>query len=154
MKSKLEIQNTRFVKEIHKLLSSQFGFVGKLDYVFLKNEKGKVFIISKDVGSIDLNKLRINTVGFYLGELKGKEFRLSLEGSQMIGEKSNKNIISLEEQQLKWYFEGLDLEMDLGSENRFVLLKFREDFVGCAKYKEGKILNFMPKEHRSTDLIY
>ncbi|MCK4589103.1 MAG: hypothetical protein KAT77_01575 [Nanoarchaeota archaeon] len=170
MKSKLEIQNTRFVKELHKLLGSQFGFSGKLDYVFLKstkakplgrqrqslsaNEKGKVYIISKDVGSIDLNKLRINTVGFYLGELKGKEFRLSLEGCSMIGSKASKNIVNLEEQQMKWYFEGLDLEMDLGSENRFVLLKFGEDFIGCCKYKDGKVLNFLPKEHRTSSLVY
>ncbi len=154
MKNKLEIQNTRFVKEIHKLLSSQFGFSSKLDYVFLKNDKGKVFIVSKDVGSIDLNKLRINTIGFYLGELKGGEFRLSLEACSMVGADCKKNVIVLDEKQMKWYFEGLDLEMDLEGRNRFVLLKFKEDFIGCAKYKEGKILNFMPKEHRTIALVY
>ena len=154
MRPKLEIQNTRFVKEIHKLLSSQFGFSSKLDYVFLKNEKGKVFIVSKDAGAIDLSKLRINTVGFYLGELKGGEFRLSLEGCSMIGNRCDKNIISLDEKQMKWYFEGFDLEMDLGSESKFVLLKFEEDFVGCCKYKDGKVLNFLPKEHRTVDLVY
>jgi len=151
---KLEIQNTRKIKEIHKLLEKQFGFDSKLDYVFLKNEKGKVFIVSKAVGEIDYSKLRINTMGFYLGELKGGEFRLSFEGCSLIGPGCSENIIFLEEQELKWYFEGLDLEMDLGGEARFVLLKFGEDFVGCAKYKDGKVFNFMPKEHRTVDLIY
>lgn len=154
MKPKLEIQNTRFIKEIHKLLERQFGFTSKLNYVFLMNEKKKVFIVSKDISSIDFSKLRINTVGFYLGELKGDEFRLSLEGCSMIGSECNKNIISLDEKQMKWYFEGFDLEMDLGLESRFVLLKFKEDFIGCCKYKERKVLNFLPKEHRTIDLVY
>ena len=154
MRPKLEIQNTRFVKEIHKLLSSQFGFSGKLNYVFLKNEKGKVFIISKEISSFDFSKLRINTVGFYLGELKGGEFRLSLEGCSMVGKGCSKNIINLDEKQMKWYFEGFDLEIDLGAESRFVLLKFGENFIGCCKYKDRKILNFLPKEHRTVDLVY
>lgn len=150
----LEIQNTRFVKEVHKILEKQFGFVSKLDYVFLKNNKGKVFIISKDFSKIDFNKLRINTIGFYLGELKNGEFRLSLEGCTLIGPGCSKNVFDLEEKQMKWYFEGLDLEMDLGAVNRFVILKFRDDFIGCAKYKNGKVFNFMPKEHRTVDLVY
>lgn len=151
---KLEVLNTREVKEIRKLLYAQFGFSSDLDYVFLKNEKNKVFIVSKDIKKIDLDKLKINTIGLYFGEWKRKELRLSLEGSQMIGPLAKKNVVSLDEQQLKWYFEGMDLDIDLGDENRFVILKFREDFIGCSKYKEGKLLNFMPKEHRSTDLIY
>jgi len=151
---KLEIQNTRFVKEVHKLLSSQFSFDDRLDYVFLKNDKGKVFIVSKDIGEIDYSKLRINTMGFYLGELKNNEFRLSMEGCSLIGKKCSKNVVDLDEKQMKWYFEGLDFEMDLGDENRFVILKFKDDFIGCAKYKAGKIFNFMPKEHRTIDLVY
>lgn len=72
----------------------------------------------------------------------------------MIGPKATKNIIVLDEQQMKWYFSGADLDMDLGGENRFVLLKFKDDFIGCAKYKEGKLLNFMPKEQRTNELVY
>ena len=151
---KLEVLNTREIKAIRKLLDSQFGFKEKLNYVFLKNDKNKVFIVSEDVKKIDLDKLKINTIVLYFGEWRKKEFRLSLEGSQMIGPLAKKNVVFLDEQQMKWYFEGMDLDMDLGAENRFVILKFREDFIGCAKYKEGKLLNFMPKEHRSTDLIY
>ncbi|MBW2963259.1 hypothetical protein KY306_00600 [Candidatus Woesearchaeota archaeon] len=153
-KPKLEVLNTREIKEIRKLLDSQFGFSGDLDYVFLKNEKNKIFIVSKDFKKIDFDKLKINTIGLYFGEWRRKELRLSLEGSQMIGPLAGKNVVDLDEQQLKWYFEGMDLDMDLGAENRFVLLKFREDFIGCSKYKENKLLNFMPKEHRTVDLIY
>jgi len=153
-KPKLEVLNTREIKEIRKLLDSQFDFASDLDYVFLKNEKNKIFIVSKDFKKIDFDKLRINTIGLYFGEWRRNELRLSLEGSQMVGPLAGKNVVSLDEQQLKWYFEGMDLDMDLGAENRFVLLKFRKDFIGCAKYKERKLLNFMPKEHRTVDLIY
>ncbi|MFC1801553.1 hypothetical protein ACFLZB_03735 [Nanoarchaeota archaeon] len=151
---KLNILNTREIKGILKLLDSQFGFSSSLDYVFLKNDKGKVYIVSRGIGEIDLSKLKINSIGLYFGELKGTELRLSLEGSQIIGPLAEKNVVSLDEGLLKLYFAGHNLEMDLGSKNRFVILKFREDFIGCCKYKEGKILNFLPKEHRTVSLVY
>ena len=151
---KLKILNTRQKKDLFLMLKNQFGFSLKLDYVFLRNERGKVYIISEDMAKIDLNKLKINTMGLYFGEWKGNELRLSLEGAQMIGPTAKENVVELNEGLLKLYFSGHDFEMDLGSENRFVILKFREDFVGCCKYKEGKILNFLPKEHRTAELVY
>lgn len=150
----LNILHTREVKEIRRILFEEFGFDGSLDYNFLKSEKKKVYLSSKDLGRVDLDKLRINSMGLYFGEMKDGRLRLSLEGTQLIGPKSTKNVLVLDERQMKWYFSGADLDMDLGGENRFVLLKFRDDFIGCAKYKEGKLLNFMPKEQRTNDLVY
>ena len=30
----------------------------------------------------------------------------------------------------------------------FIILKYKKDFIGCGRYKEGKIFNYVPKERR------
>ena len=54
---------------------------------------------------------------------------------------------------MKDYFSGIDLNKELGEENRFVLLKYKEDVFGCAKYKENTIINFLPKIHRGEVIL-
>ena len=61
----LKILNSKEIKEIYKMIESQWGAKIKLDYGFLRNNKGRVFIVSKDISKIDLSKLRLNSVGMY-----------------------------------------------------------------------------------------
>ena len=82
-----------------QLLKKQFGFEEKLNYAFLINNKNKVFLINKDIANIDLDKIRINSIGLYIAEFRNNEVRLSIEGSQLIGKKAKKNIIELDEKQ-------------------------------------------------------
>ena len=148
----LKILNTREVKKIKELLKEQFGFSGVLDYAFLLNAKGRLFIVNRDVSRIDLKKLRVDKYGLYFGELRD-DLRLSMEGAQIVGGKAKKNIVELNEEEIREYFLGLDLEKDLGLESRWLLLKYGGDVISCAKYKDKKILNFLPKIHRSKELI-
>ena len=150
---KLQILNSREVKGIVDKLTDQFGFKEKLDYAFLLNEKNKVYIINRDVSRLDYMKLKIDKFGFYFGELKNEEFRLSMEGAWLIGNQAKKNIIDLNDHETKKYFLGENINKDLGEEKRFILLRYKQDIIGCAKYKEQIILNFLPKTHRVTDLI-
>ncbi|MBR9683358.1 hypothetical protein GOV03_02350 [Candidatus Woesearchaeota archaeon] len=149
---RLNILNTREVKKIKEKLKEQFGFVGVLDYAFLLNAKDRIFIVNRDVSRIDLEKLKVDKYGMYFGEL-GDELRLSMEGAWMIGKKAKKNVVELEKEEVKEYFLGESLDKDLGTENRWVLLKYNDDVISCAKYKNKKILNFLPKIRRSQELI-
>ena len=63
------------------------------------------------------------------------------------------NIIKIDETELKKYFLGEDLDRDLGTKNRFILLKFNQEIISCAKYKDQKILNYLPKIHRSKEVL-
>jgi NOL1/NOP2/fmu family ribosome biogenesis protein len=152
MMQKLNILNTREVKKIKEKLKEQFGFTDKLDYAFLLNEKGRLFIINRNVSKIDLKKLKVDKYGMYFGEL-GDELRLSMEGAWIVGNGAKKNIVELTKEEIKEYFLGVSIEKDLGSENKWVLLKYDGDIISCAKYKDKKILNFLPKIHRSSDVI-
>ncbi len=142
------ILNSKQIKIIMKALSDQFGFLEKLEYVFLRTNKGKVYLVNRDIERIDLEKIRINSMGLYFGEhLSSGEFRLSIEGSQMIGPKSSKNIYELDKESLKVWFKGQDMEIE-DDRNAFVLIKYNDEFCGCGKIKNKRLLNFVGKVRR------
>ena len=60
--------------------------------------------------------------------------------AKRLSKKAKKGIVELDKEGVKKYFLGDDLDKDLGSEKKWVLLKYGGDVISCAKYKEGKIL--------------
>ena len=144
----LKILNSKAIKEILKLIEKQWGAKPKLDYGFLENNKGRIFVVSKDISKIDISKLRLNSVGMYFCEIDNKGIRLSIEGSQIIGSKAAKNIIELNEGETKLWFKGVDLEKDCKDCSGFVILKHKGDFLGTGKCTNNKILNYVGKTRR------
>jgi NOL1/NOP2/fmu family ribosome biogenesis protein len=136
-------------------MEDQFGVVEKLDFAFLMDQKSRIWLVHKDVNLIDFEKLRINTVGLYFAEInKYGEIRLTMEGSQLVGEFATRNVVTLKEDIVREYFKGADIDVELDVEgNPFVLLKYGGDYFGCAKHKDGKLFNYLPKEHRVSELI-
>ncbi len=135
------------VKEIKQVLEDTWGFTQELDYVFFMNER-KIYIINPDIKEFDFEKIRINSLGLYLGELNDRnQLRLSIEGAQIIGKHAAKNILDINEEQAALWMKGEDLELESDIDN-FVIIRCKDDFLGCGKPKEGKILNFVPKNRR------
>lgn len=146
------MQNLKFLdrkgkKRFLELLKKQFGFEEELDYSFLTNNKNKVFIVNKDIANIDLERIKINSIGLYIAEFNNNEVRPSIEGSQIIGKKAKKNVIELDENQAKEWLKGNDLEKPTNAEG-FVILKHNEDYLGSGRVKQNTILNFVPKTRR------
>ena len=143
----LKILNNKEIKEILKLIENQWGAKLKLDYGFLKNNKNRIFIISKDISKIDLSKLRLNSVGMYFCEIDKHGIRLSIEGSQIVGLTAVRNVVELDEQDTKKWFKGEDLEIK-GDYSGFLIIKHNNDFLGTGKYANGKVLNYVGKGRR------
>ncbi len=135
-------------KEVKKLLNKIKGHYGikelNLEYEFLVN-KEKVYIISKGIKNLDLGKLNINSFGLYF--CKADEPRLSIEGSQLIGNFATKNIVELSDNEIeKWiHGEGIEISSDL---NGFVIIRHKNDYYGCGKMKNNRLLNYVPKDRR------
>ena len=144
---RLKILNNKEVKGILRLLDNQFGVKGRLDYVFLMNKKNKIYLVTKDVGRIALDNLRIDALGLYFGEVNHGLLRLSMEGSQIIGKRAKKNIINLSKKEAELWSMGCDIDKE-ANVSGFVILKHKKDFIGCGKYKEGRTFNYVPKERR------
>lgn len=139
----LEVLNSKEVKEIMKQLKEQFEFEDKLDYVFLRNNKEKVYITTREIDNIDLNSLRIDSIGLYFGKYYNDGFRLTIEGAQLIADKCKKNIVEISQEQKHDWMLGKDIPLE-GHENSFVILKWKNDIVGCAKVKHETALNSIP----------
>ena len=111
------------------------------------NNKDKIFIVNNDISKIDLDKIRINNMGMYFGEMKDSNLRLSIEGSQLIGNSVKKNILELDDYELNSWVKGEDFVMETEL-NGFVLIKHKNDFYGTGRMGNGKLFNFVPKARR------
>ena len=139
--------NKKQARAILDLLKKQWDCEIELDYVFMLSDKDKVYIVNRDIERIDLSKLRINSLGMYLGEIKHNEIRLTIEGAQLIGPHAKKNIIELDDKEARLWLKGYDIEKEATAQG-FVIIKHNNDFLGSGRYKEGKISNFVPKTRR------
>lgn len=147
---RLDILNKKELKPIFEFIKEHWNIDDLSfldDYAFLINEKDNIYIAKREVFDLDLSCLRISTIGLYFGEAKNEEFRLSIEGSQMIGKYAKDNVLELTREESRDWLRGYDLdkESDL---NGFVLIKHGDDFMGTGRVKEGRVLNFVPKSRR------
>lgn len=142
-------------KEREKLLEKlkeQFG-ISNLPFILLRFGKEKVRGFSGSLSRELLNldkELRIESCGLYLFNEYEDEIRLSLDSAHILKEQITKNILELNEKQAQDWFCGRDIELEKQekSKNTFVVLKFKNDFVGCGKKINSIVKNFMPKERR------
>lgn len=159
MVQEINILNTREVKHIRELLIEDFGYFPEVEFVFLQNNQNKIFLVNRDLEKLNLKNLVIDKIGFYFGEFKDNKFRLSKGGAEFLflkAKESNhhlKNTLELTSEETKDYFHGLDLDKDRGMENRPLILIFNHQCLGSARYKDKKILNFLPKIYRGEVIL-
>ena len=138
--------NSKERKEIFRLVEEQFGCSFTSDLVFCLNNKEKVFVVNRDIDGLPLDNLRVDKLGMYVGTIQADGFRLSIEGSELIGPQATKNILDLSFEQMREWLKGKDIEGPEG--NSFILLRHNSYWLGCGKLKEGRILNYIPKNRR------
>jgi len=144
----LKILNKKDAKKILATLEKQWGFREKLDYAFIETEKGKIYIANKEIFDLDLSDLKISSIGLYFAETRNG-IRLSIEGSQIVGKKATRNVVELTEKEAKEWMKGGDIDKETSAEG-FVIIRHKDDFLGSGKAtKDGKILNFVPKNRRT-----
>ena len=149
---KAEFMPSRELKVFLQLVERQYGKVPPLfSEVAFVQSKERIFIVTRDLDKINLKNIRINSLGLYIAEVKGEQLRLSIEGSQLIGPHAIKNVCELTRPQLEQWFKGEDVKLE-GTYEGFVILKHGNDYLGSGKFKEGYILNFVPKARRLLEM--
>ena len=147
--------NSKELKIILKRLESQFGlkdtkFLKK--YLFVKNNKKKVFITTKSGRTEKFCIPRTEKAGMYFATInKDDSLRLSLEGTQFLGPYATKNIFELDHNQAENWLKGFDFDMPK-LDDGYYLLKYKQDFLGCGLIKQNKLHNFLPKTRRLKNL--
>ena len=146
--SKWKIVNSKEVKAVVAAINWQWGCDFSFDGGFLEGRDGDIFLISRDVEKLDLERLNIESLGLYFGQMRNNELRLSIEGSQIVGKMAAKNVIETTDDEFRQWIGGSDLEKDYNGCSGYAILKHGSYFAGCGKCKGGKILNFVPKARR------
>jgi len=147
----LRILSKKEAKNIKQMLEEQWQYSGDLDYVFLMNRKKKLYIAKKEVFDIDDTKLRVDSLGMYFGAIDKGGLRLSIEGSQMVGPKSNKDILDLNRPQKDMWIRGIVIQLK-HADTGYVLIRYNDDFTGCGKVKNNELLNYYSKSRKITAL--
>ena len=145
----LSIQET---KEILSKLNKQFG-IKEIPGKLIKIGKERIFLFQGDFSEEqikDLEKITfIEKIGIYIGAIfpPTGEIRLSIEGTQIFKNQIIKNIFEINNEQLENWMQGEELNIQTGLRG-IIVIKHKDNFLGCGKASEIKIGNFIPKSRR------
>ena len=142
--------NAKQRKEVAAIIFEAYGAVlPKDDVLFLLGED-KYSLGTRDVEPFLSVGLRIERIGVYIGQLQHGEFRLSIEGSQILGPLAKSRILTLTSTQRGEWLLGKDIQLEsdaqLAASSHFHIIRCGADWLGAGKVKNGMLLNYVPKE--------
>jgi NOL1/NOP2/fmu family ribosome biogenesis protein len=140
-KEKLRIENK---------LKEQFG-IEKIQGILVKRGEERIFLFQgnltiKEIKKIE-EKILLERVGIYFAKEQNNKIRLSLEGVYLLKEQIKKNIFELNDKQAEQWMLGQELPIRTRT-REFLIMKYKDYFLGCGKASEEKIGNFIPKNRR------
>ncbi len=140
-----------FAQKVNSIYGSKLNFDEEV--LLTTSKENKIWVASRKAFDINLEELKINSIGLYFGREDRGKLRLSVEGAQIVGETATKNVCEIEN---VWDFlRGFDVE-PISTENCdegvYVLVKHKSDILGVAKLQDGKLMNVLPKARKITSL--
>jgi NOL1/NOP2/fmu family ribosome biogenesis protein len=138
--------NSKQLKLLQEHVKDYYGFTGEFQYVVFSNEEDKYYVATREVEGYLDRSMRIERIGVYFGQDVHGELRLSIEGSQMIGPHATKHVITLTPEQRADWMLGKDIVIEEEHPQKFHIVRCGEDFLGCGKFKNGLLHNYVPKE--------
>jgi NOL1/NOP2/fmu family ribosome biogenesis protein len=141
MSARDEIGKTGDAELVKRLLIENYGYAPELIYE-IRGNHSKVYAYKPCQLKISDTGRR----GIYFGRIESDGIRLTIEGSFLVGPKATKNFIELDDERARRYLAGESVEVEVP--DGWVILKWRSYYLGSAKAKNGKLLNYVPKERR------
>lgn len=150
---KIRLIQGKELERFQKKLEEQFGITEIPGKVFIRGE-GKIFLFTGDFSIQEIQTLGnitfIERAGTYIAKEVKKEYRLSIEGSQIFKKQISKSIVELDEKEMNEWMMGREVLKKTGF-HEFVIIKYKDDFLGTGKASLEKITNFIPKSRRLKD---
>jgi NOL1/NOP2/fmu family ribosome biogenesis protein len=141
--------NAKQKKQLLAALSDAFGYDIPFEYAVFLSGPDKYYFATRDVEQFFDAGLRIERIGVYVGQFQHGEFRLTIEGSQLIGPHATRRVLHITPEQRGEWMLGKDLILvgeQTEAEAMFHIVRCEDDFLGCGKVKNGILLNYVPKE--------
>lgn len=146
----IKILNNSEKKEIEKKLQNQFG-IKSISGILLQRGAERIFLYQGEFSQEQIKILektsQVERVGLYFCKFQNEEIRLSIEGTHILKEQIKKNIFELDKEQSEIWMKGSELNVKSGF-NGIVVMKYKNEFLGCGKASAEKITNFIPKNRR------
>ncbi|MFT4312114.1 MAG: hypothetical protein ACMXYF_02695 [Candidatus Woesearchaeota archaeon] len=152
--------NAKQTKNMYAILYEQYAYEQRLSGSLYINKEQKIFLFVDQ--PIDFESLRVNSFGLYIGEYNDDhtQMRLSIEGSQLIGPHAQTNCLVLDDEYFTKWICGQDIQIDESLEQQvhqmqgyIIICNKKNDFCGCARLKNGMLLNFVPKIRRLKTVV-
>ena len=148
--SPIKIFTSKEKEKLVEQLSKQFG-IKKVDGIISMRGRERLFLFQGILNEKQIHEIEstipIERVGIYFGKDINGQIRLSIEGVHILKNQITKNIFELNEEQLDLWMKGNELNIKSGK-NGFVIMKYKDNFLGTGKASEEKITNFIPKNRR------
>ncbi|NJE76031.1 hypothetical protein [Thermococcus sp. ES12] len=138
-----KIGKTPDAELVKRLLMESYGYAPELMYE-IRGRYHKVYAwkpCSFEIRGPDRQ-------GVYFGRVESDGIRLSIEGSFLVGPKATKNVVELDDERAKRYLAGESVEINDKDLHGWVIVRWRSYYLGSAKAKEGRLINYVPKERR------
>ncbi|AEA48001.1 methyltransferase RsmF C-terminal domain-like protein [Archaeoglobus veneficus] len=135
-------QSEKIEEIVLKYISEQFG-VDRIEFELKEMGKGRVYALKPC--SIEVKE---HHSGIYIGKFEKDGFRLSIEGSALIGPHARRNVIEVDDEVAAQWMSGKDIPSDVRG---YVILKWKNFFLGCGRGNGKFIRNFVPKNRRISN---
>ena len=146
----LKILKKKEKQNILEKLNESWG-IKEIPGIIARRGEERLFLFT---GEFEENKIRalesaafVERLGIYFVKIINNEIRLSIEGTQIFKDQITKNIFELNEEQTEEWMMGRELLIKTGKHG-FLVMKYKDDFLGCGKASAEKIGNFIPKNRR------
>jgi NOL1/NOP2/fmu family ribosome biogenesis protein len=145
---------SKLVNTMNEFLLAQYGATFPQESFLLHSKENKIFMLTAQAESVRPKLQRINSQGLYVGEFNEAftQIRLSIEGSQLIGKNATQNIYDLDSNELEQWAKGESINPTKDVPEGYFLIRYKTDFYSVGRFKNGEIMNFVPKVRRLRTL--
>ncbi|MEK6915059.1 MAG: hypothetical protein AABW89_00775 [Nanoarchaeota archaeon] len=146
---KVEFFDSKRRKKLLAELNETFG-ITELPKILFETGREKIRGFTGDLTIDELYTLdrltNIEFMGIYLFRKDMQFMRLGFDGTILLKEQINKNVIEINIEQLEKWMVGHNL--DIAVEKGIYVVKNGDDVFGCAVSDGKHLINFVPKERR------
>ncbi len=134
-------------KEIISFLKERFGFNEEIfaDFVILKGSS-TFWLFPKTTHLLSLKKLTPEVVGLLFLRKVSDYLKPTSTFLQRFGNYATKNIIQLNQEQLKLLQERQKIDIELDLAPGYVIIRDEDWILGCALYLPGKLFSYFEKK--------
>ena len=131
-------------KIVLEMLKEQFGAdLSETDIEFKLMGKNRIYAYKPcEIGIQEKHS------GIYFGTIEKDGIRLSIEGSYIVGKVAKKCVLEIEKGKVIDWMKGYNID---GKIKGYVILKWKNYFLGCGRGNGKIIRNYIPKNRRIDD---